>query len=126
MESAEWYRERAVAPSLSEADKATIRNDWKQSTGKEFTASFNARCPNCYHDAALIILHRMDKKENGGYILKRGVAFKYKGKVYTTHNITAAAAEWYIAQDLNHRDDFEELAKDYDEYETETHKHKEE
>lgn len=68
----------------------------------------------------------MNKQENGGYILKRGIAFRYKGKVYTADNITAPAAEWYIAQDLKHRDDFEALAKDYDEYETVSTKHKEE
>ena len=68
----------------------------------------------------------MNKQENGGYILKRGIAFRYKGKVYTADNITAPAAEWYIAQDLKHRDDFEALAKDYDEYETGSPKHKEE
>lgn len=59
----------------------------------------------------------MDKKNNGGYELKAGIAFRYKGKVYNRINITAEAAEWWIRQDLKHRDDFVTLAKDYDEYE---------
>lgn len=62
----------------------------------------------------------MNKQENGGYILRRGVAFRYKGKIYTANNITADAAEWWIRQDLTHRDDFETLAKDYDAYDTNT------
>lgn len=126
MQTQEWYRERVSAPSLSDADKSVIRADWKQATGKNFTASFNARCPNCHHDAAILILRTMNKQENGGYILKRGVAFRYKGKVYTADNITAPAAEWYISQDLKHRDDFEVLAKDYDEYEIVSFNRKEE
>ena len=59
----------------------------------------------------------MGKEENGGYILKKGVAFRYKGKIYTDLNLTAEAAEGYIRQDLKHRDDFIELARDYDSYE---------
>ena len=118
MQSAEWYRERVSAPSLSDADKSVIRADWEDITGKDFTASFNARCPNCHHDAAILILRTMNKQEN--------VAFRYKGKVYTADNITAPAAEWYISQDLKHRDDFEVLAKDYDEYEIVSFNRKEE
>lgn len=118
VKSAEWYREKALAPSLSEADKEAIRRDWRRLTGSDFTASFNALCPNCYHDAATLILHTMSKRDNGGYRLKAGVAFRYKGKVYTRDNITAPAAEWYIKQDLTHRDDFLALAKDYDSYGT--------
>lgn len=126
MQTQEWYRERVSAPSLSDADQGCYQSGLGGDTGKDFTASFNARCPNCHHDAAILILRIMNKQENGGYILKRGIAFRYKGKVYTADNITAPAAEWYIAQDLKHRDDFEALAKDYDEYETVSPKHKEE
>lgn len=116
VKSAEWYREKASKPSLSEADKAAVRGDWERLTGKDFDASFNARCPNCYHDAATLILHTMSKRDNGGYRLKAGVAFRYKGKIYTRDNITAPAAEWYIRQAPEHRDDFIVLAKDYDSY----------
>ena len=116
MQSAEWYREAALKPSLSEAEKAVIRKDWEKLTGKNFTASFSTRCPNCYHDAATIILRTMSKRDNGGYQLKAGVAFRYRGIIYTRDNITAPAAEWYIKQDLKHRDDFITLAKDYDSY----------
>ena len=126
MQTQEWYRERVSAPSLSDVDKSVIRADWKQVTGKDFTASFNARCPNCHHDAAILILRTMDKQENGGYILKRGVAFTYKVKVYNADNITAAAAEWYNTPELTPRDDFEVLAKDYDEYEIVSFNRKEE
>lgn len=62
----------------------------------------------------------MSKADNGGYILRKGVAFRYKGTIYTDLNLTADAAEWYIKQDLRHRDDFIELAKDYDSYEKRT------
>lgn len=62
----------------------------------------------------------MNKAENGGYILKKGVAFRYKGKIYTDLNLTAEAAEGYIRQDLKHREDFIELARDYDSYEKRT------
>lgn len=116
MQSAKWYRDRAYSPALSVADKATIRQDWEEIKGVAFSASFNANCPNCYHDAVILILRMMEKKDNGGYVLKRGKAFKYKGKVYTNQNITPEAAEWWIKQDLKHRDDFLELGKDYDSY----------
>lgn len=116
MQSAEWYRDRAYSPTLSVADKATIRQDWEDIKGVAFSASFNVKCPNCYHDAVILILRTMEKKDNGGYVLKRGKAFKYKGKVYTSQNITSEAAEWWIKQDLKHRDDFLELGKDYDIY----------
>lgn len=114
MQPAEWYRERVLAPSLSEAEKAVVRSDWEQLTGKDFTASFNARCPNCYHDAATLILHTMSKRDSGGYRLKAGVAFRYKGQVYHRDNITPQAAEWYLRQDPKHRDDFIAFAKNYD------------
>ena len=58
----------------------------------------------------------MSKRDNGGYRLKAGVAFRYRGIIYTRDNITAPAAEWYIKQDLKHRDDFITLAKEYDSY----------
>lgn len=61
----------------------------------------------------------MTKENNGGYVLKRGVVFTYRGKLYSALNVTAEAAEWYIKQDLNHRSDFEVLAKDYESYEKE-------
>lgn len=85
-------------------------------TNKEFFASFNQTCPNCYNDAILMILSTMNRVDSGGYELKSGVTFRYKGKVYTRLNITPQAAEWYIKQDLSHRDDFISLAKDYDSY----------
>ena len=54
----------------------------------------------------------MNKQENGGYILKRGVALRYKGKVYTADKITAPAAVWYISQDQKQPADFLLLAKE--------------
>lgn len=62
-------------------------------------------------------MRNIENKSAGGYELKRGVAFRYQGKMYDRRNITAEAAEAYIAQDLRHRDDFEELARPYDSYE---------
>lgn len=122
MQSEAWYRERVPKASLTEEEQAMIRRDWDAHMGRSFTASFAAHCPNRYHDAATLILrHMATQKESGGYVLRRGVAFRYKGKIYTANNITAAAAEWWIGQDLMHRDDFETLAKDYDAYDTNTH-----
>ncbi len=118
MQSAEWYRARSYTTLLTDADKAIIRNDWAELKKQDFYSSFSNRCPNCYHDAIILILRKMDKPDNGGYELKSGIAFRYKGKVYTKNNITAQAAEWYIKQDLNHRDDFISLGKDYDGYTT--------
>lgn len=121
MQTAEWYRERRTnVLSLSAADKATIREDWEALFGRAFAESFNLHCPNCYADAIILILRKMAKHDNGGYELKRGIAFRYKGKVYTASNITPDAAEWYIKQDLTHRDDFVTLARDYDDYERQT------
>lgn len=117
MQSAEWYRDRAMRPSLTVAEKATIRQEWAKLMGSEFSASFNPGCPNCYHDAVILILRAMTKDETKSkYELKRGVVFKYHGKVYSSRNITDEAAEWWIKQDLKHRDDFITLAKDYDSY----------
>lgn len=56
-------------------------------------------------------------KPTSGYILKSGAVFKYKGKIITNDNLTAEAAEWYISQDIDNRNQFVELARDYDEYE---------
>lgn len=121
MQSDAWYRERVQRASLTEEEQATIRRDWDARMGRSFTASFAAHCPNRYHDAAMLILRQMARQtESGGYVLRRGVAFRYKGKIYTANNITADAAEWWIRQDLMHRDDFETLAKDYDAYDTNT------
>lgn len=106
----------AQKPLLEEAEKKAIYNDWRAITGKEFTASFNTRCKNCYHDAVILILQAMNKQDNGGYQLLPGVAFKYKGRIITQHNITADAAEYWIQQDLKNRDYFLSLGKDYDSY----------
>lgn len=62
-------------------------------------------------------MRNIENKNTGGYELKRGVAFRFQGKMYDRRNITSEAAEWYIEQDLRHRDDFEELARPYDSYE---------
>lgn len=118
MQPAEWYKERVFRPSLSEADKAFVRQDWEQLTGASFHTSFSPGCPNCYNDAILLILRVMNKSDKGGYELKAGASFRYKGKVYTRQNITPEAAEWWIKQDINHRDEFVTLAHDYDSYET--------
>ena len=139
MQSAEWYRERVSAPSLSDADKSVIRADWKQATGKNFTASFNARCPNCHHDAAILILRTMNKQENGGkswlnpysevaqmYIADLSLECVRAGCSAIMLDGGQFPAEWYISQDLKHRDDFEVLAKDYDEYDIVSFNRKEE
>lgn len=117
----EWYSERkaATAASLTSSERAEVESDFEEITGRKWADSFSPTCPNCIRDAITIILAKMKQNNNqdtGGYVLKAGVVFKYKGKIITHTNITAKAAEWYIKQDLNNRDKFHELAKDYDSY----------
>lgn len=116
MQTKEWYQERARKPSLTDTEKNIIRDDWEQLTGKKFILSFNMQCPNCYRDSVILILRAMGKEDNGGYVLKSGIVFRYQGKIYTKDNITAKAAEWFIGQDLSNRDKFIVLARDYDSY----------
>lgn len=116
----EWYYERfQSADFLTNAEQEAVRADYEAIMGASFVNSFRPDCPNRYHDAITQILLKMKQAQNterGGYLLKTGIVFKYKGKIITNSNLTAAAAEWYIAQDINHRDDFEELGKDYDSF----------
>ena len=120
MQPYDWYKELSRKTILSDEEKKIIRADWEEQTGRPFGSSFNPSCKNCYNDAIHLIRRFMSKADNGGYILRKGVAFRYKGTIYTDLNLTADAAEWYIKQDLRHRDDFIELAKDYDSYEKRT------
>ncbi len=121
MQSVEWYRERMVRPSsLTDAEKASIREDWREVMGVDFAVSFNLRCPNCYHDAAILIMRKMDNKNNSGYILKKGIVVRFQGKLYSDDNITDKAAEAYIREDLSRREDFITLAKEWEEYENGT------
>ena len=120
--SNEWYSERLAELSapLSVLEKYAVRADYEEVSGRLWEESFSLNCPNCYRDSILIInakLRNMSNKENsGGYVLKAGIVFRYKGKTITHTNITKEAAEWYINQDINNRDKFLELAKDYDSY----------
>lgn len=114
-----WERRTASASALTDAEKNEVKVDYEEITGRNWTEDFSVTCPNCFRDAITIILAKMKQNNNqdaGGYVLKSGVVFKYKGKTITHQNITAAAAEWFIKQDLNNRDKFWELAKDYDSY----------
>lgn len=117
MHTEEWYLTRNVA-ALTAAERTTIEEEFREVTGNAFAESFSLNCPDRYRDAITIILKTM-KNEKGaeGYVLKAGIVFKYKGRWITCDNITSAAAEWWIEQDLQHRDDFHELARDYDSYE---------
>lgn len=120
MHTRDWYKAISSKTMLTDDEKAIIRAEWEELTGRTFGSSFNPSCKNCYNDAIILIHRKMNKAENGGYILKKGVAFRYKGKIYTDLNLTAEAAEGYIRQDLKHREDFIELARDYDSYEKRT------
>ena len=118
MQNVEWYRERRRTASLSDLDKQIIAEDYNEITGGDFQADFKLTCPNKYTDAIDKILYTMAQQQNtSGYILKSGIAFRYKGKIITRSNITKEAAEWYIKQNLDNRNDFEELANDWDSYE---------
>lgn len=112
-----WYKALSSKTYLSDEEKEVIRAEWEELTGRSFGSSFNPSCKNCYNDAINLIRIRMSKSDAGGYILKKGVAFRFKGKIYTDQNLTAEAAEGYIRQDIKHRDSFIELAHDYDSYE---------
>jgi len=122
----EWYEEKLREAFLTISDQETIRAQYQTVTGESFEVSFRPNCPNRFRDAITLILVKMKQEQNtsrGGYLLKQGVVFKYKGKIITNVNLTAASAEWYIAQNLDHRDDFEELGRDYDSFgQTETMK----
>ena len=118
----EWYNERLaeLSASLSLFERDSIRADYEEISGRAWEESFSPNCPNCYRDAILIInakIRNMSNEKSGGYVLKSGIVFKYKGKTITHLNITAEAAEWFIKQDLRNRDKFVELANDYDSYE---------
>lgn len=117
--AADWHKSRARDNTpLSPAEKRRIRADFESVTGREFASSFNPNCPNRYNDALINIIRMENTKKRGGYTLKRGVVINKNGKRYTNKDLTAAVAEWYIAQDLNNRGKFEHLAKEWDDYDT--------
>lgn len=117
-----WYNERLADNSapLTLLEEQCVRADYETVTGRLWSESFSVNCPNCYRDAITLICLKMKQNENkdsGGYVLKPGIVFKYKGKLVSSRSITKDAAEWYIKQDINNRDKFMELGRDYDSYE---------
>ncbi len=113
----EWYKERVGKHPLSKTEQKRIEEDFEALAHKSFAESFPHNCPNKHNDALIIIIKMGAKTERGGYTLKRGIVINKNGKLYTNKNLTAAVAEWYIAQDLTHRGDFIAMAKDWDDYE---------
>ena len=72
-------------------------------------SDFSGRCPNRFRDAAAMVasyLRKEQKGANGGYMLKSGIVFRYRGKLYTHLNLTVAAALCYLKQNPAHARDF--------------------
>lgn len=110
MKPLEWYIERcSSSTSLCMDDKAQIETDYKEVFGRIICADFNCTCPNRHHDAARMIASYLRKEQqgiNGGYMLKSGIVIKYRGKIYTHLNLTAAAARYHLRQNENNIRDF--------------------
>lgn len=91
----DWLIGRVGVSQLSLFDKQRI----EALTAKFGLPALNKRCPNCYQDAIVILLSRLRKmKKKQRYTMSRGVAFRYKGTIYTAGNITDEAAKWWLKQ----------------------------
>ena len=94
-------------------EKERIEADYEKVFGRPMLADFSGRCPNRFRDAAAMIasyLRKERKGVNGGYMLKSGVVIRYRGKLYTHLNLTAAAARYHLEQNPANAHDFVRLA----------------
>ena len=78
--------------SLSKSDKASIKAEYKRIQGTELEVK---NCPNCWHDALIIIITKLSKNV---YFMKAGCVEIYDGVQYTRHNITDTVAEKIISE----------------------------
>ena len=82
-------------------EKKRIESDYREVFGRPMLSDFSGRCPNRFRDAAAMIasyLRKEQKGANGGYMLKSGIVIRYRGKLYTHLNLTAAAARHHLRQ----------------------------
>lgn len=105
-----WYMERcASGTSLCMEEKKRIESDYREVFGRPMLSDFSGRCPNRFRDAAAMIasyLRKEQKGANGGYMLKSGIVIRYRGKLYTHLNLTAAAARHHLRQHPSNVHDF--------------------
>lgn len=90
-------------------EKKRIESDYREVFGRPMLSDFSGRCPNRFRDAAAMIasyLRKEQKGANGGYMLKSGVVIRYRGKLYTHLNLTAAAARHHLRQHPSNVHDF--------------------
>jgi hypothetical protein len=107
MLQSERFRELAACKAMTEADKELIERVYEEVFRHPLSLDFVATCPNKYNDAAAAIASYYRRHEGGcDYVLKRGVVFKYKGRIITTQNLTNESAEWFISQDERNKDKF--------------------
>ena len=89
MQPLDWYMERcASGTSLCMEEKKRIESDYREVFGRPMLSDFSGRCPN------------------GGYMLKSGIVIRYRGKLYTHLNLTAAAARHHLRQHPSNVHDF--------------------
>lgn len=110
MQSLDWYIERCgVSASLCIKEKEQIETDYFEVFGRQMLTDFSGRCPSRFRDAAAMIASYLRKKQkgrNGGYMLKSGIVIRYRGKLYTHLNLTAAAARYHLKQNPANLSDF--------------------
>ena len=110
MQPLDWYMERcASGTSLCMEEKKRIESDYREVFGRPMLSDFSGRCPNRFRDAAAMIasyLRKEQKGANGGYMLKSGIVIRYRGKLYTHLNLTAAAARHHLRQHPSNVHDF--------------------
>ena len=96
MQPLDWYMERcASGTSLCMEEKKRIESDYREVFGRPMLSDFSAS-----------YLRKEQKGANGGYMLKSGIVIRYRGKLYTHLNLTAAAARHHLRQHPSNVHDF--------------------
>lgn len=114
----EWLKQHKF--HRTEHENRIIRKEYQNITGRYPDPNCPDSCNDAFH---YLINHYKLKAMAAGYVLKPGISFRYQNKVINRHNLTAAAAEWFIGEDLENRKKFESLGKDWEEYEKEPSRH---
>ena len=79
-------------------EKKRIESDYREVFGRPMLSDFSAMIAS--------YLRKEQKGANGGYMLKSGVVIRYRGKLYTHLNLTAAAARHHLRQHPSNVHDF--------------------
>lgn len=110
MQPLDWYMERcASGTSLSWEEKKRIESVIGKCSGVRCFPISAAGVPTASVMRAAMIasyLRKEQKGANGGYMLKSGVVIRYRGKLYTHLNLTAAAARHHLRQHPSNVHDF--------------------